>query len=140
VPFGANTLAPVYRVLAKLGFDTHTSRYQVFYKTPAPANTGTYLREVHADFGVLGVLLIPFLMGFVTTVIWFRIQRDFSYAWFAVLACCFSVIGASLFTIPTRSGDLIVILISTFLAGKVLDRYRAAALAGRSQETTGEAV
>jgi oligosaccharide repeat unit polymerase len=137
VPFGANTLAPVYRVLAKIGFDTQTSRYQIFYRTPAPANTGTYLREVHADFGVLGVLLIPFLMGLVTTVIWFRVQTDFSYAWFAVLACCFAVIGASLFTIPTRSGDLIVILLSTFLTGKVLDRYRTMSIAGRPQPTTG---
>ena len=31
-------------------------------------NTGTYLREIHADFGYVGLFTIPFLLGLLTTI------------------------------------------------------------------------
>jgi len=69
VYIGWYTFAPVYRFLAKFNLAKRPSYYQDFYSTPVPMNTGTYLREVHADFGEAGVLIFPFLLGLVCTII-----------------------------------------------------------------------
>lgn len=70
--FGRNTLAPLYRMLARLGFDTHVPHYAEFYPTPIPINTCTYLRDVHADFGAFGVVLFPFGVAYLATALWRR--------------------------------------------------------------------
>lgn len=66
---GWYTFAPIYRLLAKFDIVKRPSYYQPFYLTPVPMNTGTYLREIHADFGVVGVLFFPFLLGFICTTL-----------------------------------------------------------------------
>lgn len=60
---GSYTFAPLYRFLAKFDIISRPSYYQPFYYTPVPMNTGTYIREIHADFGEAGVLLFPFFIG-----------------------------------------------------------------------------
>jgi oligosaccharide repeat unit polymerase len=64
---GRMTFAPVYRAAAKLGFDTYVPYYQKFYPTPEDMNTATYLRDIHADYGLAGVMLFPPLLGFTVT-------------------------------------------------------------------------
>lgn len=106
-PLGGNTFAPVYRALAKLGFDTRTEVYQKFYVTPVYTNTGTYLRELHADFGISGTLLGPFLLGLVTSLVWFHLRHQFRYTTLVVLGYLFTLVAMSILYMATRAGDLL---------------------------------
>ena len=71
---GSQTLGTVFRVLGRFKLTEPTPRYaQVFY-TPVPANVGTYLLPLYADFGISGILLGPFILGILCTWLWFRFK------------------------------------------------------------------
>lgn len=70
--FGENTFMPVYNVLSKFHFVEKPNIYQKGYYIPMWVNTGTYLRESIADFGVIGITLYPFLLGLLISLLWFR--------------------------------------------------------------------
>jgi oligosaccharide repeat unit polymerase len=63
--WGRYMFASIYRFLSKFGADTYVPYYQHFYNTPIPVNTGTYLREIYADFGAVGIFAFPFTLGLV---------------------------------------------------------------------------
>jgi oligosaccharide repeat unit polymerase len=67
--WGRYSFASIYRFASKLGFDTYVPYYQSYYDTPIPVNTGSYLREVYADFGGVGVFLFPFALGLVISLL-----------------------------------------------------------------------
>lgn len=94
---GNYTLAPFWRTLAKIGFDTYVNQYQPFYYTPVRANTGTYLRELHVDFGILGVLFGPYILGVLSSFFWFRIQKLGRLLDIVFLGFLFVVIAMSIF-------------------------------------------
>jgi oligosaccharide repeat unit polymerase len=72
--FASNTFAPVWRLLAKLGFRTYVPYYTPFYHTPEEGNQGTYLAYIHADFGPAGVVLVPCILSAVLT--FFSLQNS----------------------------------------------------------------
>ncbi|MBI5020379.1 MAG: oligosaccharide repeat unit polymerase [Ignavibacteriales bacterium] len=121
---GGHTFAPLYRFLNKLGLDTQVETYQVRYNTPTGANTGTYLRELHADFGLIGILLGPYLIGFVTSIFWYRYMQNNNYVDLAFLSYFFVVIGMSIFVMATRSGVLLVYLFGATGIGYILDKFK----------------
>jgi oligosaccharide repeat unit polymerase len=133
-PWGSNTFAPVYRILAKLGFDTKVNTYQIFYYTPAPANTGTYLREIHADFGLAGVAVVPFLLGVVTTVWWFRMRERFRFFDCAIATYLFVIVAMTLLYGATRAGDLLSALLAGVFIGAMIDRTLIGARPGATAD------
>ncbi len=108
---GANTFAPFFRLLAKFGFDTDVESYQKFFKTPVNANTGTYLRELHSDFGVTGFIVGPYIIGLITSLSWFRYRRTGAYVDLVVLSYLQVLVAMSLFYLVTIAGYLLVYLI-----------------------------
>ncbi len=64
---GWYTFAPVYHFMSKLGLIKIDTYYQSFYLTPVPINTGTFLREFHTDFGLIGIIAIPFILSVLIT-------------------------------------------------------------------------
>jgi len=121
-PLGSNAFSPVYNILNKMGFDTEIPAYQLFYHTPYSTNTGTYLKEVHADFGLLGVLIVPLLLGAMATSSLLRLQRRFSFMNAVWLSYLYTIIGMSLFVIATRLGSLLVFLLIGLAIARFLDR------------------
>lgn len=75
---GRYMFASIYRLLAKLGYDTYVPYLQTFYYTPAPTNVGTYLRELHYDFGGTAIFLYPFALGF--SITWLEARRSSFYS------------------------------------------------------------
>jgi len=61
--WGRYTFAPAFRVLSKFGFQTSVPAYEENYYTPVPMNTDTYLKNVHSDFGLFGILFFPLVLG-----------------------------------------------------------------------------
>jgi len=121
-PFAGHSFLPVYRILERLGLDIHAATYQKYYRTPVWTNTGTYLRELHGDFGIAGLILGPYLLGLFGSVFWFRVKARGRYVDLAVSGFIFGIIGMSFFVMPTRiSPFFFFFFVSIFVASR-LDR------------------
>ncbi len=121
-PWGGNSWGPVYHILEKLGSNTKVQNYGTFYPTPAIANTGTYLLDLYEDYGIGGILIYPYLLSLLTSIVWFRLQRRFRFALLVVLACLLAIVVMSLFMMILRGGDIYIVLGVGILLGGMLDR------------------
>jgi oligosaccharide repeat unit polymerase len=100
--FGQNTFLTLYTFLAKLDVLQKPNIYQRGYFIPMWSNTGTYLRELHADFGPAGVFLGPYLLGLLITWLWFKFYEKKSLIVFAFLVNLNIIVGFSFFVMATR--------------------------------------
>jgi oligosaccharide repeat unit polymerase len=120
---GAYSLAPFWRLIAKMGFQTKVDQVQPFYLTPRPSNNGTYLRELHADFGLAGVVAGPFLLGALSSAYWFRSRQKQKLADTMILGHLYVVVAMSLFLIATQWGYWLASLLFGLLAALVIDHF-----------------
>ena len=124
--FGQNTFQTAYLFLAKLDVIKKPSVYPRGYFIPMWTNSATYLRALHADFGITGVLLFPFIIGLLTTWLWFRFYERNSIIVFAFLVYFYLIVGFSFLVIVTRfyywTVDLAIILILTPVIEKIATR------------------
>lgn len=72
--WGMYTFAPLWRVASHFGMNTAVPFYEENYYTPYDINVLTYLKNVHSDFGPLGVLLFPYFLGMLMT--WLKLKLD----------------------------------------------------------------
>lgn len=116
-PFGQNTFMTFYNFLGKLNIVQKPHEFQRGYFVPMWTNTGTYLRELHADFGPVGVFLGPYLLGLLITWLWFKFLEKKSLITFVFLVNLNIIVAFSFFVMATRvlywftSLVLIIILI-----------------------------
>lgn len=122
-PWGSNTFAPIYRMVSKLGFDIYVRTYQRFYRTPTGANTGTYLRELHADFGIFGVVFFPYLLGLIASFYFYRFSDRKLYRDLAFIAYLNVLVAMSLLYGATRAGDLLVGFFGAVILGQMIDKF-----------------
>ncbi len=120
--FGANTFLPFYRWLGGLGFEIHANPFQKFYRIPVKTNTGTYLREIENDFGIAGLVAVPYVLGIVSSILWYRVKRRREYLDISLAGFVWVIIGMSFFVMATRQGQLIVYLVMSILISYILDR------------------
>ncbi|MCL4706837.1 oligosaccharide repeat unit polymerase [bacterium] len=117
---GSNTLAPVFRILAKLRVGDPVPHFTKFYNTPVSSNTGTYLRELHADFGVAGIMIAPFVLGWACTLLWSKVRTRSGLATIALLAHFYVIVVFSFLYQITRVGEWFVSLaVSLFVSGLI---------------------
>jgi oligosaccharide repeat unit polymerase len=121
-PFGGNTFLPVYRILERLGVEVHASTYQKYYRTPVWTNTGTYLRELHGDFGMVGLVLGPYLLGLFASVYWYKVKLRARYTDLAIAGFLFGIIGMSFFVMPTRISPFFFYFAVSIIVGYLLDK------------------
>ena len=114
--FGQNTLLPFYFFLAKAGVMKRINEFQKGYFVPVWTNTGTYIRELHADFGITGVFLGSYLLGLLITWLWYRFYERKNLIVFAFLVYFYLIIGFSFLVMVTRipywSISLVMIIIA----------------------------
>lgn len=131
--FGQNTFLTFYHILNKFNVVKRDSDYQKGYFIPMWTNTGTFIRELHADFGIIGVFLVPYLIGILITWLWFKFYRDKNLIVFAFLVYLFLIIGFSFFIMITRSSywsiSLLLIVLSIPLIEKIAMIYHKKPLA-----------
>ena len=116
--FGKNTFLPIYHFLSKLGLIKHFKQYQRGYYIPVWTNTGTYLREVHSDFGIVGILLVPYLLGMFITILIYNLEKQINIYNLIILVYLFTVIIFSFLVLVSRLGvfyiSFIISLITIF--------------------------
>lgn len=127
---GALTLSPVIRMLARIDTDLvggysyetllvyTTSRASV--ATPARTNVFTYLGQILDDFGLAGVLVIPWGIGFISGLVF---QRLLVHPNFSAIACyaffCLQFVYSSTLVI-TLANSILVSLIALTLVQKFI--------------------
>lgn len=118
--FGENTFRPIYNILSKLSITPSVSAYSRGYMIPMWSNTGTYLREIHADFGIMGLILVPFLISITCSFSWIKFFQCGNINYLTILVFFFIIIGCSFFTMISRQGDWFISFILIILINKVL--------------------
>lgn len=125
---GENTFLTIYSVLSKFDLVERPSDYQQGYRIPMWSNTGTFIRELHADFGILGAVTGPFFMAFFTVLAWFRFFNTGSLRALSLLTFLMLVTSFSFFMMATRMGiwtiSLTFLLIFTPSLEKLALRFR----------------
>jgi len=129
--FGGYSLAPFWRIMAKLGFPTFVEQAQPFYYTPLPANNGTYLRELDADYGTAGIVAGPYLLGALASMFWLRVKRSQKLTDIMVLGHVYVVVGMSVFLLATQWGYWLVSLLFGLAAAFAIDRSYSGAQRSR---------
>lgn len=121
-PFpGSNTFAPVFRILSRFEIADDVPYYQKFYNTPINTNTGTYLREIHADFGLGGIIIGPYLLGFFCTFLWCKIKRFSRLTAIAVLTHFYVIVAFSFLYQVTRLGYWFVSFFAAVIVSYFID-------------------
>lgn len=74
--FGYNTFRVVWLWIGRLGFNVPVAPViSEWISTPLPTNTYSYLKPYYMDFGMIGVFVIPLLLGFGYNLLYFRAKR-----------------------------------------------------------------
>lgn len=100
--FGENTFRGIYYLLSKLKIVEEPEFFQKGYFIPMWSNTGTYLREIHADFGISGVIIVPFLLGLLCSWLWFKFIQQKSLFSLVILVYLYIVLAFSFLVVVTR--------------------------------------
>jgi len=100
--FGQNTFSIFHTFLSKIKVIEKPNFFPKGYYIPMWSNSGTFLRDLHADFGYPGLFLAPYLIGLLMTWFWFKFFQERSLIVFAFLVYFFMIIGFSFLVIVTR--------------------------------------
>jgi oligosaccharide repeat unit polymerase len=122
--WGENTFLPVYNLIAKTGLIKKPAFYQKGYFVPMWNNTGTYLREVHADFGYAGIFIFPYLLGLGITHFWRRYFMSKNLTDLAILVYLLLIVYFSFQMIIARLGIWWISLILLLLTIETIRRIR----------------
>ncbi len=122
--FGENTFLPVYDFLSKFHVIEHPNTYPKGYFIPMWTNSATYLRDLHADFGFWGLILVPYLLGILTTFYWFRFYEKHKFIDFVILVYLYLIISFSVFYMVTRSAIWFLSLIILVFITPILERKK----------------
>jgi len=113
--FGESTFFPFYRFISKFGVIKEPSNYQKGYFIPMWTNTGTYLRDLHTDFGYAGVFIVPFLIGLLATIFWYRFFSTGNIRDLIFLIYVYILVAFSFLNFATRLGYWLIGLVILML-------------------------
>lgn len=119
---GENTFLPVYNLLAKFDLVEKPPVYPRGYSVPVWSNAATYLRDIHADFGLVGLFAIPFLLSLCATFFWLRFFERGDYLSLVVLSYLFVTINFSVFYLITRAAFWVLSFLLLVIFGCLLEK------------------
>jgi oligosaccharide repeat unit polymerase len=120
--FGQNTFQTIHYYLARFEIIDRLNERPKGYHIPMWTNSATYLRDLHADFGISGVLLGPFLLGLLVTWLWFKFYEKQSLIAFTFLVYLNLVVVFACLGIVTRFTFWSLTLIFILLFIPVLEK------------------
>lgn len=125
--FGENTFMLFHYILADLDIRERPKDLQKGYLIPIWTNTGTYIRELDADFGIAGVFFVPYFLGLLTTWLWFKFYKQHQIVILGLLVYINLIIGFSFLMMITRLGiwtfSIIILLFIIPILEKVATHF-----------------
>ena len=92
----------MYSFLSKVGIMQPLEFFPRGYYIPMWTNSGTFLRELHADFGFTGIFIGPYLIGMLITWFWYKFHEKNNIIYLALLVYFTLIIGFSFLIIVTK--------------------------------------
>jgi oligosaccharide repeat unit polymerase len=120
--FGEVTFFPFYRFISKFGVIEEPGYYQKGYFIPMWTNTGTYLRDLHGDFGYAGVLIFPFLIGLLSTIYWYRYYSTGNLRDLIIVVYMNIIVAFSFLSMGTRYGNWLIGLVVLLILLPYIER------------------
>lgn len=120
---GEITFQPIYNFLSKFGVVRHPPFYDKGYFIPMWTNTGTYLKILFQDFGTLGLYFGPFILGLVTTLLWFYFFKEKSVVALVYLSYLYILIMFSFLTMYSRSGIWFISLLLSHFVVIMIEKF-----------------
>jgi oligosaccharide repeat unit polymerase len=120
--WGMYTFAPIFRLLSKFGMPTSVPSYEEDYWTPFPMNGSTYLKNLHSDFGPLGIIVFPFLLGVITTFLTQRIRAGPRLLDIVVLTNIYVILVFSFGMNFMLSGDWYICMVVSVVTALIVGR------------------
>jgi oligosaccharide repeat unit polymerase len=124
VTFGQNTFLPIYNILSKFNLVKRTNGYQKGYFIPIWTNTGTYIREIHADFGYSGVFIIPFIIGFFIASFWIKYLESRRLSHLTILVYLILAVQFSFLIMISRMGIWWISMLIILIINQLLINWR----------------
>jgi oligosaccharide repeat unit polymerase len=101
----------IYYILGKLSLlnaEEYPGSYQTYVFVPYPTNVYTFLFNFALDFGTIGIILGPFVMGIGMAWVYNRVRIRVTYPrlllyGLCVYTCCIVNLGTSCARLPSRS-------------------------------------
>lgn len=121
---GEITFQPIYNFLSKFGVVKHPPFYDKGYFIPMWSNTGTYLKILFQDFGPLGVFWGPFILGAITSLLWYFFFVEKSIVTLVYLSYLYVLIMFSFLTLYSRSGIWLISLLLTHFVVMILEKLQ----------------
>jgi oligosaccharide repeat unit polymerase len=119
---GETTFQPFYNFISKLEWVKHPEFYEKGYFIPMWTNTGTYLRDLFGDFGVSGVILIPFFLGLFASLFWFKFCEQGRLWQLVILIFLFVIIMFSFLVMYTKFASFLFNLVFLLLLLPLLEK------------------
>ena len=124
--FGQASFTPFFRFLSKINLANNedvkkVGRREVFY-VPVQVRIATYLSGAYLDFGVMGVLFFPYILGFLSTGYYFRFVRRPTFISLFLSIILFIFIEFSVLTNVFGQTLVLITLVVMILLGLYLDK------------------
>ncbi len=120
-PWGYKTFFPFYVLLSKI--DNSLSAKKIpgkFYNVPIPYNTYTYLRHFYSDFGAIGAIIFPFLIGLGSSFLFLQITKAGKIEYFLLYGVVGWCLFISFFSNHFSYLNVWYFCILSFLIGKII--------------------
>ncbi len=124
-PVGGNTFAPFYRIFAKFDLTPSVLEYQKSYTVPVSTNTGSYLRELYADWGIFGAMVAVYLLGALCSVALEAYLQSKSLVLLAIISHLYVVVFFTFAVQATRLGYWVVSLIIAVIGSLIIEKLSA---------------
>ncbi len=121
--FGESTFQVVYNILSKFGVTYKPKIYQKGYYIPIWMNTGTFIRELLADFGVSGLLLFLYFLGIFISLAWYNYFSAFNITYLIVLVFFTLIIFFSFLMIVTRMANWYMSFLFIIIICKIIQKF-----------------
>lgn len=123
LPFGNSTFYSAYSLLSKLDLTSKPEDQHQGYLIPAWSNTGTFLRDLHGDFGFMGILIFPYLLGLLCSHFWFRLLTTHQIKYHILLTHLYLLIGMSFFILATRFPSWVFGMLILLLLFPIIEKF-----------------
>jgi len=123
---GQASFTPFFRFLSKIKLandeDVKKMGLRQVVRVPAPVLLATYLSGAYLDFGVMGVLFLPYILGFVSTGYYFRLVRRPAFLSLFLNIILLVFIEFSVLINVFRWTSMVITLVVIVLLGLYLDK------------------
>ena len=120
--FAEKTLTMFYGTIAKFDLVKRPKDHDKGYFIPVWINTGTYLREIFMDYGFPGLIIVPFILGLLCTLFWYKFFETGSLFNLAILSHLYVIVGFSFVIFVVRLSTwvfpIVILSVVTYLIEK----------------------